>query len=616
MFRYFERLVEPFPADGPQTPPAGLFAFCWHHSKPVAPFVALMALFSALIGVGEAMLFAFLGSIVDWLTERDRATFLAEEGWTLATMGVFVVVVLPGIVLLQNFVVHQGLLGNYPMLIRWQSHRHLLGHSLAFFAEEFAGRVATKVMQTSLAVRESVMKLFDILVYVVSFFIAMVFVAASADWRLMIPMLVWLVVYVTLLCVLVPRLGRVAQLQADARAVMTGRIVDSYTNISLVKLFSHAHREESYAREGMDAFLETVYWQMRLASVLSATLYWANSLLAFAVAAMAIAFWLEAAISLGAIAVSVGLALRLNGMSYWIMFELSTLFENIGTVEDGQRLLARRHGVVDRPAAGTLAVPEGRVAFESIRFHYGKHGGLIEDLSLTIQPGQKLGLVGRSGAGKSTLLNLLLRLHDLEGGVIRVDGQDVSAVSQESLRAQIGVVTQDTSLLHRSIRENIAYGRPDATEAEIVEAARRARADEFIADLVDAQGHVAYEAQVGERGVKLSGGQRQRIAIARVFLKDAPILLLDEATSALDSEVEAAIQDSLYDLMRGKTVIVIAHRLSTIAALDRLVVMDQGSIVEDGSHEQLLALGGLYARLWQRQSGGFLDDGLRDQAAA
>jgi len=399
----------------------------------------------------------------------------------------------------------------------------------------------------------------------------------------------------------------VSQQQADARSTMTGRIVDSYTNIATVKLFSHSQREQAYALEAMGGFLQTVYRQMRLATNVYSLLYALNMALLFAVGALGIWLWLHGHVSVGAVAVASALALRLLGMSHWIMWELSALFENIGTVHDGISSISLPPTVDDAPGAPALAQVRGDVRFDNVAFHYGKGGGVIEHLDLHIAPGEKIGVVGRSGAGKSTLVNLLLRFHDVEAGHIRVDGVDVASVQQDSLRAQIGVVTQDTSLLHRSVRENILYGRPDASDEEMIEAARQANADGFIAELVDAKGRRGFDAQVGERGVKLSGGQRQRIAIARVLLKNAPILVLDEATSALDSEVEAVIQENLYRLMQGKTVIAIAHRLSTIAAMDRLVVMDAGRIVETGTHEQLLARGGLYAQLWQRQSGGFLE---------
>ncbi|MBV6657007.1 MAG: ABC transporter ATP-binding protein [Devosiaceae bacterium] len=608
MFRWFEKRLDPFPREAATTPPATLIAFCMHYTKGAWPAVLGASLLSFIIGIGEVYVYSFLGQIVDWLVSADRETFLEENTSRIAWMVFLMLVALPAAVVLQTLIVHQTLLGNYPMRIRWLAHRYLLGQSQSFFADEFAGRVATKMMQTALAVRESVLKLFDVLVYVIAFFVGTLAVAASADIRLLIPMLVWLAIYIAILWYFVPRLRDVAQAQADARSDMTGRVVDSYTNITTVKLFAHAGREEAYAREAMDPFLETVYQQMRLSSLFNICLYGLNMLLLFALGAMSVWFWLTGTISVGAIAVAVGLALRLNGISQWIMWEMSMLFENIGTVYDGVEMLSKPRAVQDKPDAPALEVKRGEINFDGIRFHYGKQGGVIEGLDLTIPAGQKVGLIGRSGAGKTTLVNLLLRLHDLEGGLIRIDGQDIASVRQETLRAHIGVVTQDTALLHRSVRENIAYGRPDASDTEIHRALELARATDFVDDLEDMRGRKGLDAHVGERGVKLSGGQRQRIAIARVLLKNAPLLALDEATSALDTEVEAAIQDSLYNLMAGKTVIAIAHRLSTIAAMDRLIVMDHGKIIEDGTHETLLKAEGLYSQLWKRQSGGFLMD--------
>ncbi|MEI5681004.1 MULTISPECIES: ABC transporter ATP-binding protein [unclassified Mesorhizobium] len=608
MFRWFEKRLDPFPAAEPVEPPKTLVAFCLHYTKGSWPFIAVSAILTALVALAEVWMFGFLGSIVDWLSAQNRETFLQTEGWKLAAMAFVVLFLLPGTVFINSMVNQQTLMGNYPMRIRWQVHRYLLKQSMTFYQDEFAGRIATKLMQTALAVRECVIKLVDVLNYVIVYFLGMLVIVGSADWRLAAPLAIWLVCYMILLRYFIPRLGKVAEEQADARSLMTGRVVDSYTNIQTVKLFSHSRREASFAREGMSSFLETVYRSMRLVTGLYGVLYVLNSVLLTAVTALSIWLWLGEAVSIGAVAVVIGLVLRLWGMSQWIMWEVSGLFENIGTVQDGIGSISMPRLVEDKPGAKDIAVSKGEIAFENIGFHYGKGKGVIEHLSLTIRPGEKVGLVGRSGAGKSTLVNLLLRFYDLESGRILVDGQDISAVAQDSLRAEIGMVTQDTSLLHRSVRDNILYGRPDADDEMMVEAARRASAAEFIAGLSDPKGRKGYDAHVGERGVKLSGGQRQRIAIARVMLKDAPILILDEATSALDSEVEAAIQENLYRLMEGKTVIAIAHRLSTIAAMDRLVVMDQGRVIEEGSHEELVARGGLYAQLWTRQSGGFLPD--------
>jgi ATP-binding cassette subfamily B multidrug efflux pump len=608
MFAWFEKRINPYPAEEPGVPPSGLFAFCWHYSRPVGFWLILLSVLTAMIGIGEVLLFKILGSIVDWLSTADRATFLADQGWTLVGMGAFVLVAMPLVVFVQSTIIHQVLLGNYPMIGRWQMHRYLLRQSMTFFANEFAGRVATKVMQTSLAVRETMMKVLDVFVYVVSYFISMLVVVGTADWRLMLPLVAWIVIYVGIILYFVPRLREISSQQADARSMMTGRITDSYTNIATVKLFSHAGREETYAREAMDEFLQTVHGQMRLVTLFHTLVYTNNCIALFVISGLSIGFWLNGAIPLGAIAIAIALTMRLNGMSQWIMWEVSALFENIGTVYDGMRMLTKVHDIVDRPDAKPLATRKGKIEFDHIRFHYGKDKGVIDGISLVIEPGEKVGLVGRSGAGKTTLMNVLLRFYDLESGQIRIDGQDIATVTQDSLRSHIGVVTQDTSLLHRSVRDNIAYGKPEASDEEITEAARRANAWEFIETLVDPQGRTGLDAHVGERGVKLSGGQRQRIAIARVFLKDAPILILDEATSALDTEVEAAIQENLFRLMEGKTVIAIAHRLSTLTEMDRLIVLDRGVIREEGNHQALVALGGIYADLWNRQSGGFLAD--------
>ncbi len=617
MFRWFEKKLNPFPAAEPVEPPNTLWAFCWYFTKPAWPFVLLATVLMALIAFLEVWMFGFLGHIVDWLSAQNRETFLQTEWWKLAGMALVIAILLPAAVTLSSFNTYQTLFGNYPMRIRWQVHRYLLKQSMAFYQDEFAGRIATKLMQTALAVRETVLKFAEVLNYVVVYFLGMLIIVGSADWRLAAPIVLWLVAYLVALRYFVPRLGKVSEAQADARSVMTGRIVDSYTNIQTVKLFSHGRRESDYAREGMTEFLDTAYAQGRLISKFYIVVYLLNSLLLLAVGAMAIGFWLHEIVTVGAVAVVVGLVLRLYGMSQWIMWEVSGLFENIGTVQDGISSISMPRLVEDKPGAGDLQVSKGEIRFDDIRFHYGKQKGVIENLSLTVKPGEKVGIVGRSGAGKSTLVNLLLRFYDLEGGRILIDGDNIADVTQDSLRAHIGMVTQDTSLLHRSVRDNILYGRPEAGEEAMLEAARRAEALGFVGGLSDAKGRKGFNAHVGERGVKLSGGQRQRIAIARVMLKDAPILILDEATSALDSEVEAAIQENLYKLMQGKTVIAIAHRLSTIAAMDRLVVMDQGRIIEEGSHDELVAKGGLYAQLWQRQSGGFLlhDDPGHEPAA-
>ncbi len=612
MLSFFEKRINPFPPEHPEQPPRGLYAFCRHYTRGLEGSLLAMSCLTAMLAILEVTLFSFMGDLVDWLSTQSPDTLFATEGMKLLIMSLVVLVAMPLIVLLHALITYQSLLGNYPMRIRWQAHRYLLKQSLNFYENDFAGRLATKVMQTALGVRETVMKLLDVLVYILVYFISALVMIGTSDWRLMLPMVVWLLAYIGIQFYFVPRMKKIATEQADARSVMTGRVVDSYTNIQTVKLFSHTERETSYARDSMDGFLGTVYHQMRLATGLNFSVNMINYLLAFTVAALSIWLWMDSAITVGAIAIAVSLALRVNGMAQWIMWEISSLFENLGTVADGMNTLAKPLSITDPANAPKLNATHGEIALDDVHFSYegadDKSYPVFEALNLTIKPGEKIGLVGRSGAGKSTLVNLLLRFYDIDSGKIKIDGQDISQVSQESLRSKIGMVTQDTSLLHRSVRDNILYGRPDASDEEVLDAARKAEADAFIRDLHDPEGNLGYDAQVGERGVKLSGGQRQRIAIARVLLKDAPILILDEATSALDSEVEAAIQQSLYRLMENKTVIAIAHRLSTIAAMDRLIVLDDGKIAEQGTHEELLAQGGIYAQLWAHQTGGFLGE--------
>jgi ATP-binding cassette subfamily B multidrug efflux pump len=611
LYKWLEGRVDSFPPIDPAMPEATTWGFIKYYSRPFYRLLAAGLLLSIAIAIIEVRLFAYVGKLVDTLTAANRSTFWADHWRELLFYAVLAVLISPALNALADSIENQGLRGNYAMRIRWLAHRYMLRQSMEFFQNEFAGRVATKVMQAALGVRDVVMKLTQVISWVAVFFLSAIGSFIANDWRLAIPMVLWLVAYGITMRVFVPTMGRLSEKQADMRSLVTGRLVDTYTNMPTVKLFAHASREDDYAKEGMRWMLDSVYASMRVSTSMNITLNIINSSLLAGTAALATWLWYVDAITVGAIAFSVGLVYRMLGMAHWMLWEIAGLFEDFGVVKDGVDTIARRHLVTDAPGAKNLVVSDGKITFENLRFNYGKAAlegrrDVVDGLDLVIAPGEKVGLVGRSGAGKSTLASLLLRFYDVSGGRILIDGQDVSQITQESLRAAIGVVTQDTSLLHRSVIDNIRYGRPDATMPEIEAAARKAHAEEFIANLVDPNGRRGYEAHVGERGVKLSGGQRQRIAIARVLLKNAPILVLDEATSALDSEVEAAIQENLYALMEGKTVIAVAHRLSTIAAMDRLVVMDKGRVVEQGTHAALLRKGGLYASLWRRQSGGFI----------
>jgi ATP-binding cassette, subfamily B, multidrug efflux pump len=611
VFSYFEKLVNPYPEGAPEPTPKTFFAFMWSASKGLRPYLLLMTICTAAIGVFEAFLFSMLGQVVDWLGKTEPAALWTTQRHNLILLAA-ILIASPLVVALQALLKHQAMAGNFPMLLRWKFHRLMLSQSYSFYQDEFAGRVATKVMQTALAARDVWMIVADILVFVAIYIATLILIVGSFDLWVMTPFLGWLVLYACAVRYFVPRLAKVAQQQADARSLMTGRVTDAYTNIATVKLFSHTNREAGYVRSAMQDFMATVYRQWRMITAFEVVNQILSVLLMTSTAGVTLLLWTQGKIGVGAVAAATAMALRLNGISHWIMWEFAALFEHIGTVRDGMTILSRPHTVVDVPDAKPLEVSRGEICFEHMSFAYGTeesaNKNVIEKLNLTIRAGEKIGLVGRSGAGKSTVVNLLLRFYDIREGRILIDGQDIARVTQDSLRTHVGMVTQDTSLLHRSVRENIIYGRPDATDAEMIAAAKRAEAHEFILQLTDPAGRRGYDAHVGERGVKLSGGQRQRIAIARVKLKDAPILLLDEATSALDSEVEAAIQASLYKLMEGKTVVAIAHRLSTIAAMDRLIVLDEGRVVEEGDHQSLLKLDGLYARLWAHQSGGFLGD--------
>jgi ATP-binding cassette subfamily B multidrug efflux pump len=605
MFLWFEKLLNPFPDAAIEPPSGGFWSFAWSCTRGLRPYMLAMTLLTAAIGVFEALLFGMLGKVVDWLSRVPPAQLWTQErGHLMLLAGILIGSIL--LVALQTIIKHQSLAGNFPMRLRWNFHRLMLSQSMSFYQDEFAGRIAAKVMQTALAVRDMWFILADILVFVIIYFVTLLVIVQSFDPLLMLPFIVWLVLYIGALGYFVPRLSRVSQAQADARSIMTGRITDAYTNIATVKLFSHAGREAEYVKSAMQEFIGTVHRQMRLVSSVEILNHVLIMGLIIQSAGVALWLWSHGQVGAGAVAAVTAMVLRLHGMSHWIMWEMTSLFEHVGTVQDGINTLSTVQLVTDKHDAKPLQVNQGEIRFENVNFAYGGQRKVLDNFSLHIRPGEKVGLVGRSGAGKSTIVGLLLRFYDVESGRILIDGQDISAVTQNSLRESIGMVTQDTSLLHRSVRENILYGRPEASEADMVSAAMGAEAHEFIQTLCDAKGGSDYDAHVGERGVKLSGGQRQRIAIARVMLKDAPILLLDEATSALDSEVESAIQQSLYRLMEGKTVVAIAHRLSTIAAMDRLIVLDQGRIVEEGDHEALLKRGGLYALLWAHQSGGFL----------
>nr|WP_255594699.1 ABC transporter ATP-binding protein [Acidovorax sp. sif1233] len=592
-------------------PPKDFMAFVWDGTRGLRGYVAAMAGLSAAIAVYEALLFAVLGHVVDWLsTVAPGALWTQHKGSILGITALLLGSV--GLVALQTAIKHQVLAINFPLRLRWNFHRLMLGQSMAFYADEFAGRITTKIMQTALAVRDMIFTTTDVVIGMGVYLVTILVLLAGFDVRLLAPFAAWMVAYGLACWYFVPRLGKVGKAQADARSVMTGRITDAYTNIATVKLFSHTRRESEFARAAMDAFKLTGYAQMRLVSLFEIVNHILVVVMILGACGTALWLWSLGEVGAGAVAAVTAMTLRVSGHAHWVMWEMTTLFESVGTIQDGINTLTRPRTVVDAPDAQPLAVTQGEVRFDNMSFAYGNGRPVIDGLNLIIRPGEKIGLIGRSGAGKSTLVNLLLRFHDVSSGRILIDGQDIAHVTQDSLRRSIGMVTQDTSLLHRSMRDNILYGRPDASEADLHKAAERAEAADFIATLTDLQGRTGYEAHVGERGVKLSGGQRQRVAIARVMLKDAPILLLDEATSALDSEVEAAIQQSLDSLMQGKTVIAIAHRLSTIAAMDRLIVMDAGRIVEEGTHAQLLGQGGVYARLWGHQSGGFLGESEED----
>ncbi|CAM4016683.1 ABC transporter ATP-binding protein [Palleronia rufa] len=607
MFRYFESLVDPYaPHEVTDAPPRRLWPFMRDYSRPFTRIFALAGASSVLVALVEVGLIAYLGRVVDLLV-GDPAEVWAAHGTELILVALAVLVLRPLFQALNVLLLNNAIMPNYGTLFRWRAHSHVLRQSVGWFENDFAGRIANRIMQAPPAAGEAVFQVFDALTYAVAFVIGAAVLLSGADLRLLLPLVIWAVLYAFLIRWVVLRVAPASKAASDARSLVTGRVVDSYTNIHAVKLFAHHDRELEFGREAIETARTTFQREMRLYTVMDVTLALLGSLLMVGIVGWAIALWYAGSASVGVVATATALAMRLNGMTGWVMWAISSFFRNLGVVAEGMETIAQPIALTDRPAARPLEFREGRIGFERVSHHYGRGSGGLQDVSLDVAPGEKVGLVGRSGAGKSTLVKLLLRFYDPESGTIRIDGQDIAKVTQPSLRARIGMVGQEATLLHRSVRDNILYGDPQADEARMIDAARRAEADGFIAGLSDSHGRRGYDAHVGERGVKLSGGQRQRIALARVILKDAPILVLDEATSALDSEVEEAIQGTLYGVMEGKTVIAIAHRLSTIARMDRIVVLDDGRIVEDGTHADLLERGGLYARLWSRQSGGFLD---------
>ena len=611
IFELFEKIITPFPKEEEkiEPPPKSFFGFCNYYTKGLWRYFITVAIFSSIIAISEIYLFSFLGKLVDWLSLKDRATFLQDEKLYLIFFIIIILFILPLVIILQTLFLHQILMGNFPMRFRWLTHRIFLNQDLSFFANEFAGRLTTKVMQTALALRDSLIKFLDVVVYVAVYFFSMIILISTAEIRFLIPMIFWLVSYAIILTYFIPRFSKISEKQADARAEMNGRLSDSYTNISTIKLFSHTKRESNYIKESMQNFLNTVNPQMRLATLSYSSIWILNILLIFILSSLSIYLWLKNNIQVSSITIALALAFRMNGMSHWFLWEISVLFENIGTVRDGLETISRPISINDSADAKILKVTKGKIEFINVNFSYlseKENKGVFKNLYLKIEAGKKIGIVGKSGSGKTTLVNLLLRFYNLQSGKILIDGQDISLVTQESLRENIGMVTQEPSLLHRSVKENIIFANPKATDLDLEKAITDAAAVDFIKNLQDYKGNIGLDAQVGERGIKLSGGQRQRIAIARVLIKNAPILILDEATSALDSEIENVIQDSLNTIMKDKTVIAIAHRLSTVVAMDELIVLDQGKIVEIGTHKELLKLNGIYTKLWKRQSGNFL----------
>jgi ATP-binding cassette subfamily B multidrug efflux pump len=612
MFKFFENLVDPYcDYEESDQPPTRLWPFMRAYMRPFRKVFWVTAIISILVAAVEIWLIYYMGRVVDLLS-GSPTEFWNNHGIELILVAAFILFLRPLIQAVDVLLLNNTILPNFGTLIRWRAHKHVLRQSVGWFENDFAGRIANRIMQTPPAAGEAVFQAFDAITFALAYVIGAALLLSGSDLRLMLPLLAWLILYGFLVRWTMRRVGPASKRASDARSQVTGRVVDAYTNIHSVKLFAHNDRELDYAKEAIEHTRETFRAEMRIYTIMDVVLVTLNGLLIIAVVGWAMLLWSQDQASVGVVAAATALTLRLNAMTGWIMWALTSFFRQLGVVAEGMETIAQPIDLVDSPDAAPLDLREGRIELRDLSHHFGRGAGGLDRISLTIEPGEKIGLVGRSGAGKSTLVKLLLRFYDAEGGQVLIDGQDVTKVTQDSLRDRIGLVQQDSSLLHRSVRDNILYGRPDATEAEMIEAARKAEAHDFVLDLQDPEGRQGYDAHVGERGVKLSGGQRQRITLARVILKDAPILLLDEATSALDSEVEAEIQQTLYGMMEGKTVIAIAHRLSTIAQMDRIIVLDQGHIVEEGAHADLLVRGGLYARFWSRQSGGFIN---ADEAA-
>jgi ATP-binding cassette, subfamily B, multidrug efflux pump len=607
MFRFFENLVDPYAAYAEtDTPPQRLLAFISEYTRPFRAVFAATIVIKIVVALFEVGLIWYVGRLVDLLGSGAPKSIVANHLGEFALAAFAVLVLRTILTAVDVALLHNTIMPNLGALIRWRSHRHVLRQPVGWYENDFAGRIANRIMQTPSAVNDAVFQSFDAVAFSVTTLIGSIALLSDADPRLVVPLLIWIVLYLFLARWTLKRAGPASTASSNARSVITGRVVDSYTNIHSVKMFAHHEQEIGYAGEAIEAARRTFAAEMRIVTTMDVALTLLNGLLIVSVTGLAMRLWYDGQATVGVVAAATALVLRLNNMTYWVMWATTNLVQALGVVAEGMETIAQPIALVDAKDAGPLQFSKGRIEISGLSHHYGRGQGGLNSIDLTIRPGEKIGLIGRSGAGKIMLVKLLLWFYDAEGGVIRIDGQNIATIAQDSLRRQIGMVQQDSSLLHRSVRDNVLYGRPDATEAEMIAAAKRAEAHDFILDLRDPEGRSGYDAQVGERGVKLSGGQRQRVALARVILKDAPILVLDEATSALDSEVEAAIQETLYGVMEGKTVIAIAHRLSTIARMDRIVVLDDGKVAEDGSHAELLAKGGLYAQFWARQSGGFI----------